>query len=230
LREEELENNGIPERKRLQAREHDAQPLVNCQLPGPENNQQNVDRKILDHSSPPIVLKLPLTDSASGRSHESESIPLKNSNQDHQESLKILNSSERLTTFEKSREDQRKSERSHLLGDHCTDRDLDHDYREDDPIERRPKFNDISEQKQRELKEMERSKEFYVELLNQDSFINGTFHLDNTHSLEKFREIEKMCENQVDSSRELQMGSKLLEADRRTTDDAAGEASGEMPP
>jgi len=66
--------------------------------------------------------------------------------------------------------------------------------------------------------------------LNQDSFINGTFHLDNTHSLEKFREIEKMCENQMDGSRELQTEPKLLEADRRTTDDAAGEVSREMPP
>ena len=160
-REEDLKNNGIPERKRLQAREYDAQPLVNCQLPGSENNQQNLDRKTFDHPSPPIVLKLPLTDSASRHSHESESIPLKNSNQDHQESLKMPNSSERLTTFEKSREDQRKSERSYLLGDHCTDRDLDRDCQEDSRIERRPKYNDISEQKQRELKEMERSKDLY---------------------------------------------------------------------
>jgi len=38
---------------------------------------------------------------------------------------------------------------------------------------------------------MEGSKELYMELLNQDSFINGTLNLDNTHSLEKFREIEK---------------------------------------
>ena len=28
----------------------------------------------------------------------------------------------------------------------------------------------------------------------QESFINGTFKLDNTHSLEKFKELEKLCE------------------------------------
>lgn len=95
-------------------------------------------------------------------------------------------------------------------------------------IERRPKFNDITEEKQNELKELERGKDPYMDLLNQDSFIDGTFQLDNTHSLEKFREIEKMCESQVDASQDLRMDPKLL--DRRTPEEAAAQVSGEIPP
>jgi hypothetical protein len=30
--------------------------------------------------------------------------------------------------------------------------------------------------------------------VGQDSFINGTFRLDNTQSLEKFKEFERLCE------------------------------------
>ena len=115
-----------------------------------------------------------------------------------------------MTTFEKSREEQRKNEKSLPPGDHFADRDVDRKCPEVGRLERQTKFNDISEQKQQELKEMERSKDLYMELLNQDSFINGTFHLDNTYSLEKFREIEKMCENQVESSQGHYMEQKHL--------------------
>ena len=48
---------------------------------------------------------------------------------------------------------------------------------------------DISEGMQKEL---EKSQELLQ--VGQDSFINGTFRLDNTHSLEKFKELEKLCE------------------------------------
>ena len=36
-------------------------------------------------------------------------------------------------------------------------------------------------------------------IAGQDSFINGTFRLDNTHSLEKFKELEKLCEGESGS-------------------------------
>ena len=77
---------------------------------------------------------------------------------------------------------------------------------------------------------MERSKDLCMELLNRDSFIDGTFHLDNTASLEKFRELEKMCENQAEGSQELQVEPKLPEADSRIVDEAPAEASSETLP
>ena len=180
-------------------------------------------------SSPPIVLKIPPRDAASHQSHENES-NLENSNQDPRESVKVPNSSERLTTFEKSGEDERQNERPHPSDGHRTDRDTDRDCREDHQLERQPKFNDISEQREQELTERQGSKDLYMELLNQDSFIDGPFHLDNTHSLEKFRELEKMCENQAEGNHELQVEPKLVEADSRTADEAPAEASGEILP
>ena len=209
--------------------------MLNRQLSGPESNQQSKGRKVVGDPSPPIVLKILPTASVSRQSHGREPNNFENSNQDHHESVKILDSSDGVTTFEKSREDQRKNERSHPPGDHYTGRGVDHDCQKDGYLERQPKYNDISEEKQLELKEMEQSKDLYMELLNQDSFINGTFHLENTHSLEKFREIEKMCDHQVEGSQELQEKPKLPGADRRTSDDAPWDdtprqSSREMPP
>lgn len=57
---------------------------------------------------------------------------------------------------------------------------------------------------------LDNSKENHVELMNQDSLINGTFLLDNTQSLEKFKEIEKLCESQadIDKSKSRLLGSQ----------------------
>lgn len=39
-------------------------------------------------------------------------------------------------------------------------------------------------------------------ILEQESFINGTFRLDNTQSLEKFKELEKLCTDESKSQRD----------------------------
>jgi hypothetical protein len=58
---------------------------------------------------------------------------------------------------------------------------------------------DISEAKQQELDEIINLEQINLEQINQDSSIDGTFRLDNTLSLEKFKELEKLCEG--DASR-----------------------------
>ena len=59
-----------------------------------------------------------------------------------------------------------------------------------------------------ELKILENSRDRQTSLLFQDSYINGTFHLENTQSLENFKEIEKMCEGS--QNQQSKPNSRLL--------------------